>query len=79
MPAWHDTVNGITLHFCGPDPSWRLVHDGTAVIGEPFYTDGVTGTPHCLSEHATYEACLDEIARLGLSFRPTLDSTSGDV
>lgn len=54
------------INKCGPNISWRLVHDGTDVLAL-FESGGTTETIHTLFEADTKEACDAEIARLGLN------------
>ena len=50
----------------GPDKSWRLVHDGVAVL-LLIETSGYTTTTHTVFEAATEAECLAEIERLKLN------------
>lgn len=51
---------------CGPENSWRLVHNGIDVLAL-LESSGITETIHTLFEADTKEACDAEIARLGLN------------
>ncbi len=56
----------MNINKCGPDTSWRLVHDGTDVLAL-FESNGFTETIHTLFEADTKEECEAEIGRLGLN------------
>ena len=47
--------------------SWRMVHDGKALVTVPFISVGVTGTKYVLFQSMTLAGCKDEIVRLGLT------------
>lgn len=54
----------------GPQVSWRLIHNGAAVL-MVIETGGYTTSPHTVFEAATEAECLSEINRLSLMPLPT--------
>ena len=54
-------------------PGWRLVHNGTDVIKDIFFTSGITKTINQMQVFDTSGETLTEIIVLGLNYTPTSD------
>ena len=61
---------------CGPNKSWRLIHDGVSVISS-FESDGMTDSSGLIFEAATEEECARMVVILGLI--PIGETASGTV
>jgi hypothetical protein len=65
MPVREKTVDGKVVKFTDPISSWRLIHDGTKVIGL-FESAGVTESIFNVVEFPTKAAAEARIAELKL-------------
>jgi hypothetical protein len=65
MPVKEKTVEGKVVKFTAPINSWRLIHDGTKVIGL-FESAGVTESIYEVEEFSTKAAAEARIAELKL-------------
>lgn len=61
----------LTINISPAEPCWRLVHDGTNIIADPFEvtTHATTMTKYPLFCADTKEECAAEITRLNLAPR----------
>jgi len=72
MPVKEKTVDGKVVKFTDPIDSWRLIHDGTKVIGL-FKSAGVTESIFNVVEFSTKAAAEAEVTRLKLVPLPVED------